>query len=88
MKQGRSARRRQQDKILAASRLVLVERSHGYCEAAQGDICVGPGDQAHHVKRRSQGGDHEPGNLLWVCHRCHTWIHGNVAVSKRKGWLG
>lgn len=45
------------------------------------------GLQAHHVKRRSQGGTHEVSNLIAVCPECHSWIHGHVAESKANGWL-
>ena len=33
------------------------------------------GEHAHHRVFRSQGGNDEPGNLLWLCRYCHDGIH-------------
>ena len=45
----------------------LVERAEGRCEA-----CGERGWEAHHVKKRSQGGNDRLENLVWLCHRCHS----------------
>ena len=71
----------------AQARAEVIERSQGRCEAACEGVCAGRGDQAHHVRRRSQGGKDEPGNLLWVCHRCHGHIHAHPATSMALGLL-
>jgi 5-methylcytosine-specific restriction endonuclease McrA len=40
------------------------------------DICeLRPGSQVHHKVFRSQGGNDEAANLLWVCHLCHDDVH-------------
>jgi 5-methylcytosine-specific restriction endonuclease McrA len=40
------------------------------------EVCeLRPGSQVHHKVFRSQGGNDEAGNLLWVCHLCHDDIH-------------
>lgn len=35
----------------------------------------GKGLHLHHVKRRSQGGQHDPKNLVTLCFECHTDLH-------------
>lgn len=58
-------------------------RSGGYCEA-----CGLPGaEHVHHRKLRSQGGRHEPINLLHVHEKCHRGIHSNPARSYALGHL-
>lgn len=37
--------------------------------------CGRLGTDAHHKTFRSQGGNDEPGNLLWLCRYCHDGIH-------------
>jgi hypothetical protein len=41
----------------------------------------------HHRKRRSQGGDDSPENILEVSPEMHDWIHKNVAAATALGWL-
>lgn len=31
----------------------------------------------HHKLARSQGGGHEPSNLIDICSQCHGWVHDN-----------
>ena len=45
-------------------------RSGGRCEIRRPD-CLGPADQQHHKKKRSQGGSHDPINLVDTCQNCH-----------------
>ena len=68
-------------------RLKVIERSQGRCEAALEAICNGRGNQAHHIRRRSQGGDHSPANLVWICEPCHTWAHAHPAEAVDLGLL-
>ncbi len=49
--------------------------------------CLGAGSQPHHVKLRSQGGDHSVENLRWSCAVCHDLVHRNVAESVARGWI-
>lgn len=83
--QGRSKRRA----VIryAQARAEVFERSQGHCEAVVEGVCVGRGDQAHHVRRRSQGGDDDAGNLLWICRPCHDWVHGHPATANALGLL-
>ena len=40
------------------------------------DLCERrPGTDAHHKTFRSQGGDDDASNLLWLCRHCHDDIH-------------
>lgn len=71
----------------AQARAVVFERSQGRCEASVEGVCLGRGDQAHHVRRRSQGGQDDPSNLLWVCRACHDHVHRNPAEAVELGLL-
>lgn len=82
-----SPRRRTRSPQLAKARLQVIARSGGRCEAAVPDVCQGWGTEAHHVLRRSQGGQDAPANLKWVCSRCHGWAHANVAEAVELGLL-
>jgi 5-methylcytosine-specific restriction endonuclease McrA len=41
----------------------------------------------HHVLYRSQGGDHQPSNLIVLCHECHAHAH-SVGSKARELLLG
>lgn len=62
-------------------------RADGRCEVREAPGCWGGGEQAHHRRMRSQGGTDAPENLLWVCERCHRWIHDHPEVAYTRGWL-
>lgn len=49
--------------------------------------CTGRAVHTHHRKRRSQGGDGSPANLLAVCLNCHQQIHDHPALAYERGWL-
>lgn len=68
------------------ARSLAVERAEGLCEARWAG-CGGHGDQAHHVRRRSQGGADSVDNLLIVCQSCHHEIHANPTLARQKGHL-
>jgi len=75
---------------LDAARLVVFERARGRCEAMVGPQCRRVGSQAHHKLPRSQGGTHDPENLLWVCGGpggCHQAIHENPNMAYARGLL-
>ena len=69
------------------ARKEVLERCGGRCEARL-TVCQGSAEHVHHIKRRSQGGTHDPANLMGLCFRCHEWIHRNPAESVKKGLLG
>jgi len=71
----------------AQARAEVYERSQGRCEAAVEGVCAGRGDQAHHKRRRSQGGQDDPANLVWICSPCHTWVHGHPVAAVALGLL-
>lgn len=70
-----------------AAKPLVRERSRGRCEAAASPNCSGQGGHVHHRRLRSQGGTNELDNLLDVCVWCHSFIHGNPALSYERGWL-
>ncbi len=72
--------------IPAGARGDVYYRSQGRCEVLA-DGCAGAGSELHHRLRRSQGGGHDPDNLLHVCGPCHRFIHANPAVAFDNGWL-
>ncbi|MDR7492252.1 MAG: HNH endonuclease signature motif containing protein [Armatimonadota bacterium] len=48
--------------------------------------CGQPAGEAHHILRRSAGGDDDPANLLPLCRRCHRRYHeGDREVGARIG---
>jgi hypothetical protein len=51
------------NKDLVKARLVVADRSEGRCEGRT-MVCTGFAEAVHHILRRSQGGKHEPNNLL------------------------
>lgn len=64
-----------------------AEQAEYRCEAQIDGVCNGYGVHAHHIRRRSQGGDNGLPNLLWVCSSCHGWIHANPEESFERHFL-
>lgn len=89
-----SAKKRRADAELRKSVTFIRNRSHDLCEA-QWTIAryerslrlPGGGEHPHHILPRSQGGTHDPSNLLWVSAVAHRWIHENPEQSYRLGLL-
>lgn len=53
----------------------------GWCEVPGGAL------DAHHVKRRSQGGKDQAANLVSVHRICHRFIHENISAARARGFL-
>lgn len=59
--------------IPARTRFLVLERDNYQCQ-----LCGTGGEnrlQLHHLTYRSQGGTHDPANLVTVCFVCHQQIH-------------
>jgi hypothetical protein len=39
--------------------------------------------QVHHIKEKSQGGTHDPDNLIVTCLSCHSDVHTHVPFARR-----
>lgn len=61
---------------LAAASVLVRERDGGRCV-----VCGFPHVQVHHIVFRSQGGRHDPENLVCLCAECHGLVHD------RRLWL-
>ena len=86
MKRGRKAnewqkaRRKLIKEALAEGRLSFVNDTlMGLCEDCRQWKPLTP----DHITKRSQGGEHTPENIEWVCSSCHN-IRDNMAESKKK----
>lgn len=84
-----SDKKKQRDAELAEARDKVRERSFGRCEANTPacPLREHAGVHVHHIRRRSQGGTHDPDNLLHCCEAAHTYIHANPDESFKHGWL-
>lgn len=62
----------------------LVRSRHGYTHLET--RCPNNSEPTpHHIQKRSQGGSHEPSNLLDVCFGCHRWIEDNSKLAIENG---
>ena len=34
----------------------------------------------HHIIKRSQGGNENPENIIWLCGKCHAKNHGRIEL--------
>ena len=86
----RSAKAIARDAELAESREQRRRQAGGWCEADTPACRPGAhlGAHAHHVRLRSQGGDHSAENLRWVCWDGHDWIHAHPADARAMGLYG
>jgi hypothetical protein len=87
-KVGRKAQREQS--ALAAFRLELRVRSHGFCEA-QTPACLPYRHEGHHAHHKAPSdrdkGLHDPERGLWLCFPGHAWTHRHPAESYERGLL-
>lgn len=65
------------------ARASLQARSNGVCEQCDAARAT----EAHHIKRKSQGGTNTLDNLVHLCGPCHWWVHANPAESANLGLL-
>ena len=73
---------------LADARRFVYGRSAGRCECAGfNPDCTGVGQVAHHRRRRSQGGGHDPENLLWLSDPCHAYVHDHPTSAFPAGLM-
>lgn len=64
----------------AATRVVVKNRSMGWCER-----CGRIGQEMHHRKNRSQGGDWRASNITLLCLSCHNWVGSNPNAARLVG---
>lgn len=67
------AQRAEKERQLREARRFVKARDGGTCRC-----CGKSGAEVHHLKFRSQGGDHDPNNLALLCKRCHEDIHAHL----------
>lgn len=65
----------------------VARRSGGRCEARFIAACRGVPEHAHHLLRRSQGGEDEPSNMVYICALCHAAIHAEPGRAYAAGLL-
>lgn len=66
----------------------VLGRSGGNCEAmVKGARCTMRAEHLHHRQLRSQGGGHTVENLVYVCHRCHDWVHKHPSQAMKLGLI-
>lgn len=78
-------RRRAADPLPAVLRAAVFVRASGMC-----DLCGRPLPRlwhCHHRKLRSQGGRHEPENLLALHDACHRKVHNRPTWARRCGYI-
>lgn len=65
---------------------LVYARAGGRCERCGGIV----GLSRHHRKKRGQGGEWDPTNIVVVCGdgvtRCHGWIEANPAAAEVDGY--
>lgn len=64
-----------------------VKERDGYCCVACTAWIGRTGGHIHHRKLRSQGGTHDPENLIYLHHHCHKTIHDNPRIAYALGFL-
>jgi hypothetical protein len=71
-------------------RAIVKGRDLGWCVRCGLTVADSP-HSIHHRIRRSQGGSHDPENLILLCGSgttgCHGWVHAHPAEARDSGWL-
>lgn len=69
-KRTKARKQRAEAKVVRDVRETIVSRDKGSCR-----VCGRVGTEAHHIKKRSQGGKWTTENIILVCLPCHQFIH-------------
>lgn len=59
--------------------------AHPLCERCLEEGRLTPVEEVHHILPVSQGGTHDPGNLMSLCQSCHTKIHLEIGDRQIRG---
>ena len=72
------------NRIPTRSREIVAKRSLGRCER-----CAGMGAEWHHRRRRLIKDEHQhcPCNGVWLCRKCHSWVHANPTRAIASGFI-
>lgn len=81
-----SKKKRSADQLLRQVRVLVLERAAGMCECGC-ERPHGPSPHVHHILRRSQGGGHDPANLLVLSAQHHAWVHEHIQDAIDRGLL-
>ena len=76
VRQDCARRKRHAATELKLARLAVIRRDGPLCRVCRRAGAI----HGHHVVFRSQGGGHNPRNLIGVCGPCHAAIHGRKIV--------
>lgn len=91
MKRSPMKRTRPVPSLPADLKVVLVERSGGYCEIRLSGCTVRATDVSHRISRKAGGrplGDLDRlSNVLHACRPCHTWCHSRPTEAKDLGLM-
>lgn len=85
-----SKKKAKADRGYAKARQVVLARAGWECEANVEGICKPgphPAEHVHHRRLRSQGGTHDPSNLMALCHPAHDFAHANPAAAVELGLI-
>jgi 5-methylcytosine-specific restriction protein A len=53
-------------------------KTHPFCERCFANGILVPVEEVHHKVPISQGGTHDPSNLMSLCRSCHNKIHHEI----------
>jgi len=81
---GKPARRRATQTVPPATRRKVMRRDHGRCQV---EGCANTRFlDLHHLRPRSEGGDHDPDGLTVLCGSHHVAVHrGTLCVERVRG---
>ena len=67
-------------------RMVVCGRANGLCERCASELLRADHTHHHRVLKR-HGGHDAVENLLYLCIKCHRWIHRNERLALSRGWI-